>query len=240
MLTPAKCIINIKLAHKGIVMAHPFSLLKKLNLSCSGVLQIGASYGQEVEAIANSGASIAILVEALPEQHKQLSEKTAKYRNMIAVNALCSDESGNVVDFNIASNAGMSSSLLQPGTHESVYPEVKFVSRVQVKTITVDDLLPIVSDKIGRSLTSINTMLMDVQGAEHLVLKGSGKTLKQIDHIFCEVSYGGLYEGDLPLEELQGFLMQHDYRMCWLAINRKGWGDALFVKSHFFEIFNEE
>ncbi|OOY96166.1 FkbM family methyltransferase [Solemya velum gill symbiont] len=220
-------------------MAHPFTLLKKRNLSCTGVLQVGASYGQEVEAIADSGASISILVEALPEQFKHLSEKISKYQNIFAVNALCSDKSGELVDFNIASNTGMSSSLLKPGVHERVYPEVKFISRRQFKTISVDDLFSFVSENVGGSLSSINTMLMDVQGAEHLVLKGASSTLKQIDYIFCEVSYGGLYEGDYSLEELQGFLMKNDYRLCWLSIKREGWGDALFVRSHFFDIFQQ-
>ncbi|MFM7027730.1 MAG: FkbM family methyltransferase [Chakrabartia sp.] len=217
-------------------MAHPFALLQRLALPCTGVLQIGASFGQEVEAIAASGAKMAVLVEPLPGPFQKLSEKIRPYRYMIAVRALCSSVAGETVNFQIASNGGMSSSILEPEAHKTIYPNVEFPQTIQIKTTSVDVLMGLLAEKIGRAPAEINTLLMDVQGAEHLVLQGAEKTLSQIDYIFCEVSLGGLYKGDLSVEALQAYLMPQGFRVCWLEMNRRGWGDALFIREKFFDV----
>lgn len=217
-------------------MSHPFILLQRFGLEATGVMQVGASSGQEVEAIAASGVQVAVLIEPLSVPYQKLCERTKKYPSMIAIRALCSNVAGEVVDFKVASNGGMSSSILEPSNHKIIHPDVKFFDKISIKTTTVDHIVNVLREKIGNHTKKINTLMMDVQGAEHLVIEGAKNFLDQIDYIFCEVSLGGLYEGDMAVEALQDFLAQRGFRICWLEINRKGWGDALFIRSKFFEV----
>lgn len=214
-------------------MSHPFQIMKVNGFKISGILQIGASSGQEVEAISNSGSSISILVEPLPEPYSILKEKAMKFKNMTTIQALCSNKSGEEVDFQIADNGGMSSSILKPENHLKIHPEVKFKYSKKIKTITVDDMMSAVKKRLGLPIEKIDTLLMDVQGAEHLVIEGSAWTLRKIKYVYCEVSYGGLYKGDMPLEEFQKMMQDHGFRMHTLIMGRKGWGDALFVRDEY-------
>lgn len=213
-------------------MSHPFKILELNGFSLSGVLQIGASTGQEVEAIAASSSLFSVLVEPLPKPFAELKKKAMRYKGIVPIQALCSDNTGEEVEFHIADNAGMSSSLLKPTGHLlKIHPEVHFSRKVILKTITVDDMLRIAKERHRLPVEKLDTLLMDVQGAEHLVLKGAEQTLKRVKYVFSEVSYGGLYQNDMPLEKFQRLMKHYGFRMYTLIMNRKGWGDALFVRN---------
>jgi FkbM family methyltransferase len=204
--------------------------MQRLGLKCSGVLQVGASFGQEVEAIASSGASVAVLVEALQQPYAALAEKIRGRPGLIAVRCLCSDTTGTTVRFKVATNKGMSSSILEPASHLDIVPSVRFPREIELQTVTVDDLFADLTRTSGRSFAMINTMMLDVQGAEHLVLRGASRTLKHVEHIYSEVSLGGLYKGDMPLEAFQQFMSERGFQMIWMELGRYGWGDALFTR----------
>ena len=211
-------------------MAHPFKIMSANGFRPSGVLQIGANNGQEVEAIASSGSRVSILVEPLPGPYGELKTKAMKFPNMTTIQAVCSDKSGDEVTFYVANNAGKSSSILEPKNHLKLYPEIAFLEEIKMESATVDDILAILKSKLGLEIDRIDTLMMDVQGAEHLVVRGAEWTLRKINYLFCEVSYGDLYNGDMPLEEFQKFLSSYGFRLYFLTMTRKGWGDALFVK----------
>lgn len=102
--------------------------------------------------------------------------------------------------------------------------------RKVLKTITVDDLMSAVKNQLKLPIENIDTLLMDVQGAEHLVVKGAEWTLRKIKYVYCEVSFGGLYHDDMQLEEFQNLMKDYGFRMYFLLMGRKGWGEALFVR----------
>lgn len=210
--------------------------MKRLGLRCSGVLQVGANVGQEVDAIAGSGAEVAVLVEPLKGPYTALAEKVRGRKGLIAVRCLCSSTTGAIVRFNVASNEGMSSSILEPLAHVDIVPEVSFPGAIELRTIPVDDLIADMALKMSRPFSRINTMILDVQGAEHLVLQGATRTLRHVHHIYTEVNLGGLYRNDMALDALQQFLSERGFQITWLELSRKGWGDALFTRREFFEI----
>src|SRR5687767_4996175 len=74
-------------------------------------------------------------------------------------------DSDGVASFNVASNDGESSSLLHLGTHSKLFPEVTMQSTIQVQTRRLDSVLS------EHGLQGPDVMIIDVQGAEYLVLK---------------------------------------------------------------------
>ena len=74
--------------------------------------------------------------------------------------------------------------------------------------------------------------MMDVQGAEGLVLKGARETLKHIDIIYTEVNNGATYEGNMEIDEMDAFLKEYGLvrvETLWASKNLT-WGDAVYIK----------
>lgn len=208
-----------------------FNLLKNYNRRLGGVLQVGASYGQELEEMLENEPSFIILVEPLPEPYEFLTEFAKQYKNTITVQALCLDETGKRIKMNVASNDGMSSSVLAPANHLQLVPQVQFNATFEITSITVDDLLIVLHANIpSMEMSKIDTLIIDVQGAELLVLKGARNCLENISQVFCEVSHGGLYAGDTTFAEIQDYLSVFGFKPVWMQMNRLGRGDALFLR----------
>jgi FkbM family methyltransferase len=147
----------------------------------------------------------------------------------IAVKALCSDTSGQKVAFKISSNAGLSSSMFDLGNHAKLHPDVSYVGQEEMTTVRLDDLL---AKQFPQS--PFNLLVLDVQGAELLVLKGAVETLKSIDAIYAEVSEEPLYEGGCTWREIDSFLGPFEFSIKNMSLGRTGWGDALYVKNSSF------
>ena len=74
-------------------------------------------------------------------------------------------------------------------------------------------------------------MNLDIQGAELMALKGSTKTLKNIDIINTEINKTELYEDCVLLDELEKFLFdQGFYKHSENYKYSPEWGDAIFLK----------
>ena len=92
-----------------------FQVIQELGLPRPrGVLQVGASYGQEMQWFVENGIQAGVFIEPLPEPFQALSRTCQQLPNFVAVNALCAEETGQRVSFHVASNGGMSSSMLKP------------------------------------------------------------------------------------------------------------------------------
>ena len=72
---------------------------------------------------------------------------------------------------------------------------------------------------------------MDTQGSELHVLRGATETLRHLRFVWTEVSFGGLYAGDAGLTEMMGFMSAAGFDLYHCHINRKRWGNALFIRS---------
>ena len=110
-----------------------FQVIQELGLpKPRGVLQVGASYGQEMQWFVENGIQAGVFIEPLPEPFQALSRTCQQLPNFVAVNALCSEATGERVSFHVASNGGMSSSMLKPKNH---LQEFDFVSFDRMKRI---------------------------------------------------------------------------------------------------------
>ncbi|MEJ6000556.1 FkbM family methyltransferase [Paucibacter soli] len=185
-----------------------FPRLRELGLPAPiGVLQLGASYGQELREFAENGIRAGVFVEPLPEPFANLAKNCSLVPNYIAVNTLCAETAGKTYPFHVASNGGMSSSILAPGTHLAVNPGVHFTHTINVVSSTVDDVLALVQAN-GRAaaVQALDLMYLDCQGAEFQIFRGAARSLPQFKYIYTEVMRNELYAGQVPFLSYCHFL----------------------------------
>ncbi len=207
-----------------------FERLRNLDKPFANVVQVGANVGQELWAFEHYGIDWAIMIEPLDEPYRKLWKRSKAHPHFLPVQALCSSLEGIEYEFFVSSNRGESSSLLPPARHLIEHPKVEFPTSIKLVSTTVDAI-------VGRTLAQhpelswpqLDTMFIDVQGAELKVLMGATTLLQHVRNIHTEVSYD-LYQGGATLEDLQSFLGSFGFRLNSVSLNRHGWGDALFLK----------
>jgi FkbM family methyltransferase len=177
-----------------------FPRIRELHLPMpQGVLQVGASYGQEMKEFLENGVRAGLFIEPLPEPFAHLSSICRQIPNYIAFNSLCTDESGRSYTFHVASNGGMSSSILPPAQHLVVNDYVSFPATVELTSTTVDQVTAFLrANGHGAVVDTLDLLYMDCQGAEYRILLGAGGMLRQVKYIYTEVMRGDLYTGQVP------------------------------------------
>lgn len=210
-----------------------FDVIRELGLpGPQGVLQVGASYGQEMKWFVDNGIRAGVFIEPLPEPFKVLSQSCLTRPHFVAVNALCAEASGERVTFHVASNGGMSSSMLAPANHLQEFDFVKFEQRVELTTHRLDDVLAFLQQHgHGPACEALDLLYMDTQGAELRVLRGAGGVLDRINFILTEVTRNRMYDGAPDLAELMAFLTPLGFTLNNVNFDRHHHGDALFVRT---------
>lgn len=195
---------------------------------CSDVpkvlLHVGASLGHEAGAYMAAGIRHVIWVEADPDIHQMLVHNVAAHRHT-CINALATDRDGDEVTFWVTSNQGMSSSVFPMQEHLRVFPHVQVTHAKRLKTSRLDTRLRLEGIKVG----DIDAVVIDVQGAELLALKGLGEYLSGVQILITEFSRIPLYDGGVLHEELDAFLVEQGFVYVQES-KGAGHGDALYVR----------
>ena len=196
-------------------------LVKKYNMNVSGVIHIGAHYGEEVSNYVNLGIDDIVLFEPLKENFEVLKNNVSELNaNIIGYCVALGNKNQNVNMF-LSSNNLESSSVLKPKIHLNLHPEVVFSGEESVEMKRLDDFL----------FENYNFINLDVQGYEMEVLKGAEKTLKNIDYLYCEVNRNEVYEGNAYIGEIDNYLSNYNMRRVETSWWYDGpWGDALYIK----------
>ena len=142
------------------------------------------------------------------------------------VNAVISDKDDADVEFIITDNDAMSSSILELKDHKIEHPDCLEEKRVSKKTVTLDTLLK----RLHLPSDAFDFLVMDIQGAELLALKGATELLQHIQCIFTEVSDKELYAGCVLVQDLDAHLGRLNFVRIASDINKHGWGDAIYVR----------
>ena len=196
------------------------------NLDVKGVIHIGAHYGgydgEEIKEYVDLEAKRIVLFEPLKENFRVLYKNSEKFNlNKIELHNVALGSHCGLIEMNVSSNDGQSSSILDPTIHLDAHPEVSFLGKEEVGIKTLDEY----------NINDCNVMVIDVQGYELEVFKGAEKTLKKVDCIFCEVNNEELYKGTPRVEEIDEYLSQYNFKRVetkWW--NNNLWGDALYIK----------
>src|SRR5215204_1487362 len=161
-------------------------LLKKYNIKPKSVLHVGANDGAERSAYLKAGIANGVFIEAIPAVYQKL-ERNLRMTPYHAVNACISDRDYETVQFNVASNGGQSSSMLEFGKpHTDAHPEVIMTHTLSLKTIRLETLLG------GNEFDFIN---FDLQGSELIALRSMGKLMKYVECAYLEINKKETYKG---------------------------------------------
>lgn len=180
-------------------------------LPLNGIVHVGAHEGQEVPWYLLMDHVPIYLFEPHPGACGVLREKYASdYRVSIFEMAL-GDTDANVDMFiprhlHDGSDDSQSGSVLRPD-HDSSYPwgdrgvEGRMVG---VKMVRFDSL--------DLQLTSVNALVIDVQGFEYQVLEGFGQLLESFNYLVVECSETPIYRGGASAREVIDFLAERGLR----------------------------
>ncbi len=199
------------------------ALLGTHELTIESVIHVGAHTGQEAETYARLGIGTVTWIEANPDVIPRLREHVEPFGHDV-VCAVLSDRRGEAIEFQVTNNE-QSSSLLAFGTHRYEHPEVKVTGSLSLITTTLDDLHD--EGRVPRA----RLLLLDVQGAELLVLKGAQRLLEQVECVYAEVNERPLYDGAVLLPELDAFLRERGFERVETELTIHGWGEAFYLRT---------
>lgn len=203
-------------------------VIKKHHLTIKGVIHVGAHKGQEVGLYEDLSITNIMLFEPIPKIFKELNDTFSK--KYLCINSALGNFQGEVTMNLEYNNDNKSSSILEPLKHIDYYPNIVFTDKIVVKINKLDDFI---SHK-----DNFNLLVIDTQGYELEVLKGSNEFLNNIDYIICEVNKEELYLNSPIVSEIDDYLINfnfHRIETSW-SWDNEVWGDALYVK----KIFNYE
>jgi FkbM family methyltransferase len=201
---------------------------KKLNAPLpQSIIHVGANAGQEFEAYQKVIPKTVVWIEPIPAIYQELCAKTSTDPAHYAIQACCSDISGDEVDFHIANHGGLSSSMLPLGEMiQTLHPGIHYVDSFRIKTRTLDSIL---DEKFPDF--SFDLLVLDTQGSEFKVLQGAHKLLKTVRYVFTEVSEYPLYEGGCTHDQIYSFLKLYNFKIKYVSMNSKDWGNALYERA---------
>lgn len=203
-------------------------LFQKYSLNISGIIHVGAHYGEEYLTYKEHNISNILFFEPVPSNFAVLQKNIEKYQDdNVGLIPLALGNCSGKLSMNVdTENDGQSSSILEPDIHLKQYPHIHFNSKIEVNIVRLDDFM-----EVHQLLpVGYNFLYMDVQGYELEVLKGSLKTLNQIDYIMTEVNRDSVYKECAKIEEIDEFLSPRGFKRVETDWIGGTWGDAFYVK----------
>ena len=169
-----------------------------------GVLHIGANKGQASGTYNQYNLNV-VWAEAIPHIYEVLKSRIAPFKKQIAFNACVTDKDDQEVTFHIINRSGLSSSIFELKDHKKMWPGVNESGTIKLKTTTVKTLV----EKNNIDLSNYDAMVLDTQGSELLVLKGS--PLDNIRYIMLEVANFEAYKGCCVLKDIEAFMKENNF-----------------------------
>lgn len=213
-------LVGLEIYRKGLDGGSNWSWLRKrIYDQADGILHLGAHYGQEAESYHKAGANV-IWIEGMPNVFQTLRKNIDKYPNQTAILAILGD-STRLVNFNITDNEGQSSSVF------SLAQRHRFPTRVVAQTSLEMKRLDQIFTR--KDLVDFSHWVVDVQGAELIVLQGAGELLDTCLTLDVEVSTYETYMGGARYEELDSFLKEKGFVPLW-EFAKNSHGNLLYVR----------
>lgn len=197
------------------------------------ILDLGARDCLEAIEFSNKYPSAKIYsFECNPESIAVCNVNIQAKNNITLVPKACREYTGKTIFFPVSTNPPLgyspnigASSIFKASGHMITEPIYQTVTEVDCTRI--DDWAK------DNSITKIDVVWMDLQGAELLALQGFGKLIETVSVIHTEVTYKELYSGQNLYIELHNFLESNGFIQTYhgRAITVPDWfGEAVYVK----------
>ncbi len=201
------------------------ALFARYQLEARGVVHVGAHEGQELPVYRGMGFRFVLLVEANPAVFARLQASFAADPGVELAQCALGEIDG-LADLRLTT-FDQSSSLLPLKLHREVYPDIAECGVLSVPARRLDSLL---AERPGGA-ADFNLLVVDVQGAELLVLRGAEGSLAGFDAVLSEINFAELYEGCALAPDLDAFLAERGFRRVATAcFDHSTWGDALYLR----------
>lgn len=193
------------------------------------IVHVGANAGHETGRYEPFQPRQVILIEAdanLVEQMKvRMANEPTGTVDRICIEALITDQDGQDVIFNYFNNRGASSSIFRStNLLRTKWPGVRETGETKVMTST---RLETALRRVALSPDELDVLVIDIQGAELLCLKGAGAYLDHVIFLEIEVSQEEIYEGGVLFSEVDEFLRRAGFK----RLSEIPWhGDVVYIR----------
>ena len=159
------------------------NLKRKYNLNITGIIHIGAHYGEEVQEYIDNGIQNITVFEPLSKNFDILQERLSDVNANIEGYQVALGSKEKKAIMYLSDNESQSSSILKPKTHITEMPWIHFKGTEEVEVKTLD----------GYNIEGCNFINIDVQGYEYEVLNNGTNKLKNAKVVKFESSPFHLY-----------------------------------------------
>jgi FkbM family methyltransferase len=169
-------------------------------------------------------------VEPHPELFNLATKNTIGFSNVKILNYALGDTNSDKVDLYTgdSENLHQSSSLLRPTNHLSIFSEIDFSNKIEVKSITLSSLMK------NLNLDFIDLLWLDLQGFELKILEESSNIMSKIKVIYLEVHKIELYENSPIIDQIQNFMHKNNFKCIMKRVPFIS-GNAVYVNNTFYQ-----
>lgn len=191
------------------------------------IIEIGAHIGTDTYEFAYMFPKARIVsFEPHPELFCKAFKYVSKFKNISLVPTALSDESGFAIFRQSSGESDGSGSLLKATDWTKIYPKIYFrdSDQVVVPVSTLDSYIN------QTSISEIDLIWIDVQGAELKVFLGAVRALEKTRFVYCEVAGNPEYEEAATYSQIKAFLSGYGMRPIkeFLPPAWNGGGNVLF------------
>ena len=197
----------------------------------SGVIHVGANTGQERDLYERHNLQV-LWIEPIPSVFEKLKNNISDYERQNAVKALITDVNNKEYNFNIANNDGASSSILDFSEHKEIWPDVHYEETLLLTSTTLEKLIK--DERID--MNKYQALVLDTQGSELLVLKGSKSLLKYFKYISTEAADFESYENGCTLSEINEYLNDNGF----IEISKRKFAESRAHGSYYNVLYRRE
>ena len=197
-----------------------------------GILHIGAHRGSERYVYDWLGKEV-IWIEANPTIFNELKKNLVEFKYQKAYKALLHSKKRDDVDFFLSSNDNASSSIYDFSKDfkdnklffQNKIRNISMINKIKLKAYTLDDLIL----KNSIDIKKFNHWVIDVQGAELEVLKGSIESIKLCNSITVEVSTENFYKEGSKFNDVNEFLNKFNFKVT--KDPKRNHEDVIFIRN---------
>ena len=211
-------------------MSNPIFNNPQIAKKIRGVIQAGASIGEEIPEWNTIGVKNRIFIEPIPDIFPVLVQNAKPDdKSVFCFNVALSDYDGEA-DFHISTGSFCSSSLMDFTPEAKQYGDELVTERlIKVPVAKLDTLI----ESKNIPLENFNCLYVDVQGNEFKMLQGALKTLEKMDFLFVEVNHVEIYKDSTLWGQFSEFIKSLGWKLMTIRNHES-------EKNNFFVTYQSE